>query len=679
MYIYIFTMANGTYLLWGRLAHEVLQNRAISTFQYLEPGHYCIIDYPARVKRDSRLGTLYTCLEEKDPLSTLYSFEAAIWDYRGSAKLCTATFLVPCRVPEPSVHDFRVHWQEGLDVYLVYPEVGRGTVSVDQRMSSDMGIEDIPSTSQDVNDEIEASLEDILKPQHFDWAEDTEMDLEFCSRRSELISQDRHDNEAANSSMIVSSDGAFPQSCTDVSSEQYEMIEPEMPDDGLLAAQEMLWQIDQFEVNPAIHHFNWLGCPVMERSYTAPEHSLFVILSGPREYLAEEATVRGVVFRQAMRYVDPVLYTGDSFDLTLTGQNLIRAITGRTFQLYTEIGTWDQDEHDADCGEIFCDSFNPAIYKDPQGILINGWFNTSAAPTRYEYMSEASRIHEQLENRRKGSQPYKISPLRQCTTVVWEDEKSDTERDNAIVIPTNEAGNDDALDTASEYTASSTSSTPPLSTPVTTLDEREIESSSLKRPATPPDSSSQRGLRRTQSCPSIIHQGDISGPGTDRYSDTEGLVIPSSTPELDYGESSSLSDSPLTPSTSFGCPLSPQPHTCQTESIVMTEDKVHPQPSESHLLDFTEDAQQNNDNSSTYTNGHEHVHGCGEQIPPQKSSRRSRYRSKLSDSLRKRIHRFGSQKKQPKPPTTPDQKQRSWWKGIGSAVGERLKSIMHAR
>ncbi|EEH40300.2 hypothetical protein PAAG_02355 [Paracoccidioides lutzii Pb01] len=181
------------------------------------------------------------------------------------------------------------------------------------------------------------------------------------------------------------------------------------------AKNEEYWQICQTHDYPNIHHFNWFGERVMERSHTSPEVSLFIILSTPKACFAKHTGRQAVILHQAMKFVDPVLYSGNWDDLKLTGENLMKAITGRTFRFYTDMGTWLNDELDADMQTAVIDESSPCLYASKPWLPLNGWVETQYAYTRWEYGTEANRLADAVPSRRHGRQQCRSSPLRQCT------------------------------------------------------------------------------------------------------------------------------------------------------------------------------------------------------------------------------------------------------------------------
>nr|KMM65884.1 hypothetical protein CPAG_02225 [Coccidioides posadasii RMSCC 3488] len=178
---------------------------------------------------------------------------------------------------------------------------------------------------------------------------------------------------------------------------------------------EKSWQGWWMDNRPHVHHFNWLGEPISERSFTPPEVSLFVILTPPKPWLNSTSRV-GTILRQAMKFVDPVLYDGEWGDLArYRGHELLRAITGRVFQFYTAEGVWLQDKYGWDDRVPCYDPADPIMYLAEPWLPVNGWMATLFCPTRHEYVSESSRLMDATKwTRRRFPRPSQRSPLSGC-------------------------------------------------------------------------------------------------------------------------------------------------------------------------------------------------------------------------------------------------------------------------
>ncbi|PGH29808.1 hypothetical protein GX50_07447 [[Emmonsia] crescens] len=202
------------------------------------------------------------------------------------------------------------------------------------------------------------------------------------------------------------------------------------------AIKEVTQQVDLVKNYPNIHHFNWLGDAVMERSHTTPEVSLFVIVSPPKPFFSERLMREAVTLRQAMKFVDPILYYGGLEDLALSGQELLKTITGQAFQFYTQAGTWQHDTPDTpdtpdtDIREPIVDRSSPLLYASEPWLPLNGWFDVHFASrctrnvslpcvrgafTRQEYLDQANSLSER-DTKRRRHQPSRRSRLQQCIT-----------------------------------------------------------------------------------------------------------------------------------------------------------------------------------------------------------------------------------------------------------------------
>ncbi|EEP75801.1 predicted protein [Uncinocarpus reesii 1704] len=167
-----------------------------------------------------------------------------------------------------------------------------------------------------------------------------------------------------------------------------------------------------------VHHFNWLGNPILEPSYTPPEVSLFVILSPPKPWLHSMSRI-GVILWQAMKFVDPVLYDGNWGDLRrYRGLALLQSITGHTFKFYTKEGAWVYDDYSWDDNVPCSDPMDLDIYQSKPWLPVNGWLESEVCPTRQEYMLRASRYMDgQMRTKRRRPRPYQQSPLRICASI----------------------------------------------------------------------------------------------------------------------------------------------------------------------------------------------------------------------------------------------------------------------
>ncbi|KAI2239273.1 hypothetical protein LOZ14_002643 [Ophidiomyces ophidiicola] len=156
------------------------------------------------------------------------------------------------------------------------------------------------------------------------------------------------------------------------------------------AGDEILWQQRCMARDPGIHHFNWLGRPVSERSHTPPEVSLVVITSSPKPWM-HDISRAGAMMRQALTYVDPVLFKGDKSILSrFRGHALMQALRGRVCQFYTPNGTWQKDQNGHCDIEPWPDPGHPRAYLTSPWLIVTGWLGSDDTPTRFSYMRGSS-------------------------------------------------------------------------------------------------------------------------------------------------------------------------------------------------------------------------------------------------------------------------------------------------
>lgn len=117
---------------------------------------------------------------------------------------------------------------------------------------------------------------------------------------------------------------------------------------GAEISREFNWRLYCVNQDTEIHHLNWLGNPVYERSWTPPAVSLQYMLSDPKiSKQADEWRLQSILSK-ATEYIDPVLvYVENGMDdLQLRGCELVRSTTGRVFKFYTPHGQWVNDSHE---------------------------------------------------------------------------------------------------------------------------------------------------------------------------------------------------------------------------------------------------------------------------------------------------------------------------------------------
>ncbi|KAF3483111.1 uncharacterized protein GIQ15_02435 [Arthroderma uncinatum] len=157
-----------------------------------------------------------------------------------------------------------------------------------------------------------------------------------------------------------------------------------------IAHDELRWRDYLTEYYPQIHHFNFFGDAIVYRSCTPPEVSLFALMCGPKPWHYDVSS-RAVAVRQALKFVDPVLYTGSLRDISsYSGHRLIKAITGNVHQFYTEHGCWVHDIVKWAQERPILDPTDSESYYSETWLPVNGWLKVHwRVPSRYEYLAGA--------------------------------------------------------------------------------------------------------------------------------------------------------------------------------------------------------------------------------------------------------------------------------------------------
>ncbi|KAK2737418.1 hypothetical protein FQN57_007508 [Myotisia sp. PD_48] len=179
---------------------------------------------------------------------------------------------------------------------------------------------------------------------------------------------------------------------------------------------ETSWQDQLVASTPDLHHINWFGNPVTERSYTPAEVSLYIICSAPKPW-TNECSPRATCLRQAMKFVDPVLYQGEYKDLVSENKGLayIRDVAGCVQQFYTARGSWMQDTSYESKQEMpLCDPADPYAYHTQPWVPVNGYMKAlSHVPVRWEYYSLCD---ESIHAKPRAARTKRLnSPLSRCS------------------------------------------------------------------------------------------------------------------------------------------------------------------------------------------------------------------------------------------------------------------------
>ena len=151
-----------------------------------------------------------------------------------------------------------------------------------------------------------------------------------------------------------------------------------------------------------IHHFNWFGQAVMNRTSTPPAVSLTVVLTPPSARISDTENLRDqIILREAMKTVDPVVYYGGLSELKdLAGEAIREAATGRVSMYYTPFGTWKDDTYSEDEDRPLTDTLDETRYLE-ETTVVNGWLKNEGVPIRENFWADAEVAFTSAEALRK--------------------------------------------------------------------------------------------------------------------------------------------------------------------------------------------------------------------------------------------------------------------------------------
>lgn len=460
---------------WAPVFFSILRSQ--ETSPEVATDSYCYVDHPLKVKQSGPTRHIYAYLKVMEREGTWYAVDAWITDPSGREKLAESTFLVPTREPDSDIGNYKGEWDIFLRMFLVCcvgtqamsnganiepvnEEYDQCSDCTGQTVEEGDDNEELPSLDADDLPDSEAPdgqpeaamdrerLDDLLKPENFNWADEDEE--EFSSEEAISLSKVENDEspirvKIPDGPLIVDSSRRLGQGYV---AQQESRIYEEGPFARLDVA-DLSDQVIQDDIDAEfrhreemvawtsttdwqIHHFNWYGQAVYEYSDTPPAVSLWYIASQPKVPLpSDEMRVQSILSR-ATRFIDPVVYFGHDWrDLQRRGQELIRAVTGDVFKCYTLHGTWKNDERHFD-GETRMDEGVKEGYGAPNYVIANGFSTHPAVMNRsereearrslFEYKRNIDPFRYTVAGRR--DRIYALSPLRSSASVdeEWEDE-----------------------------------------------------------------------------------------------------------------------------------------------------------------------------------------------------------------------------------------------------------------
>ncbi|KAJ5782874.1 hypothetical protein N7457_004648 [Penicillium paradoxum] len=126
----------------------------------------------------------------------------------------------------------------------------------------------------------------------------------------------------------------------DINAQQYSPVE-----------MEYRWRDICDQTDPGIHHWNWLGNPVYERTATPPTDSLAFMQAAPKVPTGSDEMRINAIMNSAVELIDPVamqIESGEEELLEMHGSELIRVCEGRVSNLYSLNGSWIYDDNSDD-------------------------------------------------------------------------------------------------------------------------------------------------------------------------------------------------------------------------------------------------------------------------------------------------------------------------------------------
>ncbi|EZF23599.1 hypothetical protein H112_03744 [Trichophyton rubrum D6] len=162
----------------------------------------------------------------------------------------------------------------------------------------------------------------------------------------------------------------------------------------------------------AVHHYNFFGDAMPARNSTPPEVSLFVLMQGPKCWSHEGSCVASLMNR-AIKYIDPVLYTGPLEALSYAhAPDILKGITGHVHKLYTGHGTWVHDKVKRGKKRPVLDSTDSDSYYVEPWLPFNGLLNPHwRCWSRKDFKNG---MCERGVPKRIRIRPTPMSPLSQC-------------------------------------------------------------------------------------------------------------------------------------------------------------------------------------------------------------------------------------------------------------------------
>lgn len=292
---------------------------------------------------------------------------------------------------------------------------------------------------------------DILRREHFDWAEDVEDEL--SSSAAEITSQSlpvedpyepyeldntswsegsddsyySHYNEAEASLEALYSSGYDTPLTINGEEEEFDAYDERSDPSAVMrgnvnnefAFRNFYVAAEDSEFRA--HHFNWMGCPVYQHSSTPPAVSLAFMLADPKIPRPSDEFRMQAILGCGTTFIDPVMVHIDEVGeelFQLRGSELVRACAGRVLKYYTAHGQWVTDTRE-ETGQTTLDDGSFLDYVAPGLAIGNGFVDTSPIRSRAEWkqcQEDLARSRVFSTGKLRGWKP-NPSPLRVSMTI----------------------------------------------------------------------------------------------------------------------------------------------------------------------------------------------------------------------------------------------------------------------
>lgn len=308
-----------------------------------------------------------------------------------------------------------------------------------------------------------ASYADLLAPDNFNWADEAEEMETDISLKSDItssypclfeepqleptttiiVAEDTtlgndlvSEDESVTESWIFNSDDTTATSITDSNADNNDEKGDSDPQSstGITSMTGMMhninhtfgWRHYSAYYESGIHHFNWFGQPVYQRSLTAPADSLAIILVDPKVPEVKEDLRVQTLLRCAFTFLDPVVVSLEHAPphlLLRRGSQLQHAATGLTSRYYTPHGQWMVDMG-PDRSKVVVDDGNVHTYIKPELAVGNGFVQSNQIPSSAEWMrAHANKIASLSQWKPPRKHGWKPAPSPLCEMMSLSDAK----------------------------------------------------------------------------------------------------------------------------------------------------------------------------------------------------------------------------------------------------------------